>query len=284
VPPARRTDHRTLAAGLGALVVSAVVALGLGAAAGAQAPPGSSVPPTTVIPLATTPLATSPPVTTPSSVPEDTSGRQWLVPVPIGCEVPTLPDVVFVGTLVQTGTPAGEPQTAEFETARFRVDQARAGAIERYSYNGFIDVRYGIDMKYLDEGQQYLVGASVGPSATVLSSKVRDPEPLFGGDEVIGAAESDVTCPAIVDPVRTVDVDGTPIDAGLISPLADAKSSILRSLLLPMTIAFGVIFGLALLRWILTGLGKGVGSVVRTASEPREVRAATRTRTGVRQD
>ena len=134
-------------------------------------------------------------------------------------------------------------------------------------------MRYGIDMKYLDEGEQYLVGASVDPAAGVLSSKVREPEPLFGGDEVIGAAESDVKCPAIVDPVRTLDVDGTPIEAGVISPLADAKRSILRSLLLPLAIAFGIIFGLVLLRWILTGLGKGVGSVVRTAAEPREVRA-----------
>ena len=118
----------------------------------------------------------------------------------------------------------------------------------------------------------------------MLSSKVREPEPLFGGDEVIGAAESDVNCPAIVDPVRTVDVDGTPIGAGVISPLADAKSSILRSFLLPAAIAFGIIFGLVMLRWIFTGLGKGVGSVVRTASEPREVRAATRTRPNVRHD
>ncbi|MET0458903.1 MAG: hypothetical protein ABW195_06630 [Ilumatobacteraceae bacterium] len=281
MPPARRIDRRTLAGGLTAVVTAAVLAVGLGSVAAAQVPPGS----TTVPPTTGPPLATSPPVTTPPTTePVDTSGRQWLVPVPIGCEVPALPDVVFVGTLVQTGTPSGSPQTSEFETGRFRVDQARAGAIERYSYNGFIDVRYGIDMKYLDEGQQYLVGASVASSATVLGSKVREPEPLFGGDEVIGAAESDVTCPVIVDPVRTVDVDGTPVDAGVLSPLADAKTSILRSLVVPMAIAFGIIFGLVLLRWILTGLGKGVGSVVRTASEPREVRAATRTRPGVRHD
>lgn len=261
-------------------MTAGTIAVGLGSAAHAQAPPGSTVPTTTGAPLATSPPATTPP----TSVAADTSGRQWLVPVPIGCEVPALPAVVFVGTLVQTGTPSGSPQTSEFETGRFRVDQARAGAIERYSYNGFIDVRYGIDMKYLEEGQQYLVGASVASTATVLSSKVREPEPLFGGDEVIGAAESDVNCPAIVDPVRTVDVDGTPIEAGVISPLADAKSSILRSLLVPMAIAFGVIFGLVMLRWIFTGLGIGIGSVVRTASEPREVRAATRTRPNVRHD
>jgi len=35
---------------------------------------------------------------------------------------------------------------------------------------------------------------------------------------------------------------------------------------------------------VLTGLGHGVSSVVRTASEPREVRAATRTRPHARPD
>ena len=51
-----------------------------------------------------------------------------------------------------------------------------------------------------------------------------------------------------------------------------------------MTIAFGVIFGLALLRWLITGVVSGTGAVVRTAAEPREVRAATRTRPNARPD
>ena len=50
------------------------------------------------------------------------------------------------------------------------------------------------------KGEQYLVGASVDPPAGVLASTIRQPEPLFGGDDVIAAAERDVTCPAIVDP------------------------------------------------------------------------------------
>ncbi len=47
---------------------------------------------------------------------------------------------------------------------------------------------------------------------------------------------------------------------------------------------FGVVFALVLLRWLLTGAGKGVASVVRTTSEPREVRAAMRTRPNVNRD
>ena len=88
----------------------------------------------------------------------------------------------------------------------------------------------------------------------MLVSKVQQLEPLFGGDEVIGAVESDVKCPVVDDPVRTLDLDGTPVDAGVITPLADAKRSLLRALLLPVTIAFGVIFALVAVRWVLTGV------------------------------
>jgi hypothetical protein len=108
---------------------------------------------------------------------------------------------VFVGTLMETGTPAGAPQETEYETARFRVDQARAGDIGRFSAGGMIDVRYGLDTKDLEVGEQYLVGASVDPQAAVLVSRVRVPEPSFGGDDVIAAAERDVTSPALTDQI-----------------------------------------------------------------------------------
>ena len=83
---------------------------------------------------------------------------------------------------------------------------------------------------------------------------------------MIGAAESDVNCPVIEDPVRTMHIDGTPIDAGVISPLADAEHRILRSVLLPLAIAVAVVFVLAAVRWLITGVFKGVGAVVRTAA------------------
>jgi hypothetical protein len=213
--------------------------------------------------------------------PPAASGRQWLVPVPAGCTVPALPDVVFVGTLLETGTPAGAPAETANETARFRIDQARAGDVGRYSYNGVIDVRYGIDAKYLDGGEQYLIGASVDPAAGVLVSKLRPAEPAFGGDDVIGAAERDVVCPTVDDPIRTTHVDGTAVDDSVLGPLLSTKGRLLRSFAIPFAIVFGILFALVALRWLLTGVFKGVGSVVRTASEPREVRAAMRTRPNV---
>jgi hypothetical protein len=221
---------------------------------------------------------------TATTVPGTGSGRQWLVPVPVGCEVPALPDVVFVGTLLETGTPSGAPEVAEVETARYQIDQVRAGSVDRYSYGGVIDVRYGVDTKYLDKGDQYLVGASIDPATAVLVSKVRETEEPFGGDEVIGAAESDVNCPVLDDPVRTLHVDGTPIEAGVLTPLAGAKRSLLRALLLPLTAAVGIVFVLATIRWLITGVGRGVGAVLHTAGQTREVRAATRSRPRVREE
>jgi hypothetical protein len=219
----------------------------------------------------------SPPTSGPDQAPA-TSGRRWMVEIPAGCEAPDLPDVVFVGTLLQTGTPAGAPQEVEYETARFRLEQVRAGDAAAFSAGGMIDVRYGLDAKDLDRGRRYLVGASVDPAAGVLFSRVRLPEPYFGGDDVIAASERDVACPDIVDPVRTLHVDGTPIDPSIIGPFLGARSSLLRSLLLPLGVAVVVVFGLAAVRWLLTGVGKGLGAVIRTAAEPAEVRAAMRTR------
>jgi hypothetical protein len=230
----------------------------------------------------------APPTTVPGDAPTTaqpanaaTGGRQWLVAIPAGCDVPDLPDVVFVGTLLETGTPAGAPDETAYETARFRVDQARAGDVGRFSANGLIDVRYGLDAKDLDRGERYLVGASVDPDAGVLVSRVRLPEPFFGGDDVIAASERDVTCPALTDPVRTTHVDGTPVDASVAGPLLSSRSRLLRAILLPLAVAIAVVFALAALRWLITGVGKGVGSVVRTAAAPREVRGAMRTRPNV---
>jgi hypothetical protein len=205
-----------------------------------------------------------PPDTAPPAA--DGSPRQWLVPIPTGCDVPPLPDVVFLGTL----------DAKDFRTGRFRIDQVRAGDIGRYSYGDVVDVRFGIDTKYLETGTQYLVGASLHPDTGMLTSKIRAEEPRFGGDEVIGAAETDVECPVLGDPVRTLLPNGSSVDSGVLTPLTDAKRSLLRALLLPLGVALAAMFGLVALRWLLTGIGWGVRSFTRTLSEPREVRAVLR--------
>lgn len=168
-----------------------------------------------------------------------------LVPAPEGCTRPPQPAIVFVGEVV----------TRDYRTVRFEIDRIRAGQGGPYVFDrDRIDVRYGLDAQYLGDGERYLVSAVVHPDLGLLTSRVSDPIEHFGGDEVIGVSETDVDCPEFEDPMRTLHVDGTPIDAGLLQPFADAKVRIGLSILVPMAVAFGAIFALATFRLSLTGL------------------------------
>ena len=222
--------------------------------------PDDSVYPTT----STNVLVTSPPPTVAPSttVAAQQIGRQWPVDIPTGCDAPPLPEVVFVGTVMAT----------DFQTGRFRIDQLRAGSVEGLSYEGVIDIRYGIDAKYLEVGRQYLVAASIDPATNVLTSRITEPAPLFGGDEVIGQSEVDVECPVLDDPVRTLRTNGLPVDSGLLRPLSDARGDVLRSIAIPLGLALAIVFGVVLVRWILTGLGWGVGTLFQRGRETPAIR------------
>ncbi len=176
-----------------------------------------------------------------------------VVPVPVGCEAPPLPHIVFVGTVVER----------DYRTVRFEIEQIRAGRSDPFADAGLIDVRYGLDAQYLDEGERYLVAAPVDPVLGLLVSRVTEPIEDFGGDEVIGVSESDVNCPPFDDPNRTLFVDGTPIDAGLLDPLTGARPQILGSILLPLAVGVGVIFLLAMLRLSVSGLARGIVDAAR---------------------
>lgn len=227
-------------------------------------PGGSEFPTTSTNVLVTSPPPTVAPSTT---VAAQNVGRRWPVDVPTACAAPALPEVVFVGTVMAT----------DFQTGRFRIDQLRAGSIEGLAHEGLIDIRYGIDTKYLEVSHQYLVAASIDDTTNVLTSRITAPAPLFGGDEVIGQTESDVECPVLDDPVRTLLTNGLPVDSGLLRPLRDARSDVLRSILVPLGTAFAIVFGLVLLRWILTGLGWGVGTLFSRGRETPAIRRLHRT-------
>jgi hypothetical protein len=160
---------------------------------------------------------------------------------------------VFVGTLVER----------DFRTGRFEIDQVRAGDESPFAVDGLIDVRYGFDVDYLEIGDQYLVSARRDPVIGLLASKIREPAPLLGGDDVVGVAESDVECPRLEDPIRTFLPDGSSIDSAVLAPLGDHSTQLLGAFLIPIAVAFGIIFVLATLRWGIGGLLRGIGSAVR---------------------
>jgi hypothetical protein len=195
-------------------------------------------------------------------------GRQPLVDVPVGCPIQPLPDVVFVGTAVDS----------DYRTVRFSIDQVRAGDIGQFASGGLIDVRYGIDAKYLDEGDQYLIGASYDAQIQSLRSRVQPPSPTFGGDEIIRADETERDCPEVVDPMRTLHTDGSSIDSGVLSPLFGNRDGLMRALLVPAAVVCLAVLALAAIRWFLTGFGRSVESLARASAQSRESRSARRAR------
>lgn len=227
----------------------AAVVLGAGPAHAQDAPPPTTAPPTTVQP---TPVDESQPGVVGGGG-EQTPVTLPLVPVPPGCTPPALPHIVFVGEVVDR----------DYRSVRFEIQQVRTGRPEPFATGNLIDVRYGLDAQYLDDGERYLVSAPVNPELGFLVSRVTDPIDDFGGDEVIGVSESDVTCPPFEDPMRTLHPDGTPIDADMLEPFLSARARIVGAILLPLGVGVGVIFVLAMLRLSVSGLASSIADASR---------------------
>jgi hypothetical protein len=198
------------------------------------AEPSTTVAPGTVGPPVPA-LETPPPIVNPNVV------STPLVVAPASCKSPPAPVAVFVGTLA----------AADSTTARFAVQQIRAGTLDGFAVETIVDVHYDDDIRFLRSGQQYLVGAVPDPLLHVLTSKVRLAAPLFGGDAVIGVNDTDVRCPRIEDGVKTLLADGSDVDTGVLAPLKTAKRSVLKAILKPLGIAFGMLVMLASIKLLI---------------------------------
>ena len=196
---------------------------------------------------------------------------QGLVPVPVGCPRPDPAAVAFVGTMV------GKDDVTQ--VVRFQIDQIRAGSAAPWAINDLIDVRYGDDYRFLVKGEQYLVGARSDPVYGVLSSKVRPAEPTFGGNDVVGVDDIAVTCPRLDDPVRTVNLDGTTVDSGVLSLLTDDRRLLLATLAVPAALVFAALLALVVLKMFGRLAISGVWQLGRASVTPvpdhRKVRVRT---------
>ncbi len=214
------------------------------------APVDTGVPVETVTPATTLPPGVLPPALGP------------LVVVPPGCLAPAPAQAVFVGQLANTDQPP--------TTARFRVESVLAGNLDGYTGGGnLVDVRYGEGTRFLELGAQYVVGAAVDAETGVLVSTVREATPLFGGDAVIGANDSDIDCPRVEDPVRTLRADGTPVDTGVFTPLKGGGSSMMSAVLRPLAVALGVLVALVLVKHLLFGIGRSLRDMGTGEPPPR---------------
>lgn len=236
-----------------AFFVGALLSLAWGAAASAvpsTEPPTEPPiePSTTVAPEVIGPQLPAQEVPPPLVDPRIASAP--LVAVPVGCFAPPPPVAVFVGTLA----------AADATTGRFAVEQIRAGSLDGYAVDTIVDVRYDDDIRFLHPGEQYLVGTIPDPLLGVLRSKVRLAAPLFGGDAVIGVNDTDLHCPRIEDGVKTLLVDGRGVDTGVLAPLKTAKKTMLKAVLRPLGIAFGILV-------VLVSIKLLVFAMVRAARE-----------------
>ena len=168
--------------------------------------------------------------------------------IPAGCAIPMAPQMVFVGELL----------SIDDTTATFRVIQVRAGTASGYINNDTVEVRYGQDTKFLDEGTRYIVGAASDPFSPLLVSKVRENAPLFGGDAVVGINGATGACPNLEDPVRTLFENGTSIDTGVLGPLLDNKLLIVLSILIAIGVVVGGLFVLVMSRQVSRQAYKGI--------------------------
>ena len=171
-----------------------------------------------------------------------------VVPVPVGCAAPPIPHIVFTGTVVER----------DFRTVRFEIDKIRTGQGPPFVADDQVDIRYGLDAQYLEDGERYLVAAIVDLDLGLLVSRVTDPIEHFGGDEVIGVSETDIECPEFEDPARTLYVDGTTIEAELLEPFLSARVQILGAVLIPFSVAIAMIFALSALRLSVSGVFRSV--------------------------
>jgi hypothetical protein len=222
----------------------AACAVSLAASLAAPMATRAEVPPTDGTET-TVPDSTLPPVAPESGGPAPAppvGASAPLIAIPSGCTSPPVVSVVFVGTLVAKVT----------DIARYRVEQIRAGNADGYIVGNLVDIHYDNETQYLSVNDRYLVGAvPLGPDL-VLSSKVRESKALFGGNAVIGLTEKNLECPKIEDPVRTMHLDGTPIDNGVLKGLTAEKKQIVMAFVIPAAAAFGIVLVLVLIRWLFT--------------------------------
>lgn len=185
-------------------------------------------PPPGCVPVLTTTTTSS---TTTSSLPSA------VTTVPEGCALPPTAQAVFVGTV----------QSVDEVSAVFAVEQVRAGSLEGYATDNVVRVRYGTDVKYLQKGSRYIVGAAPDGISLKLSSTVRDSAELFGGAEVAG---SNRKCPVFEAAARTLHTDGSAIRTGIFVQLADQPWRLALALVAPPALVIG---GLVALVWLRRG-------------------------------
>ena len=173
-----------------------------------------------------------------------------LILSPPGCVVPAPALAIFRGRVINIDDPP--------TTAQFRVLAMLAGTLEGHASINRVLVVYGQEASFLKIGVEYIVGVRLDLDTGRLVSKILRPAPLFGGDAVIGVNDTDLECPRTEDPISTLLSDGTSVDSGVLTPLRDSGSSLVRAIVQPLAIALAVLIALVLVKNLLMSMGRSL--------------------------
>ncbi|MGA0862563.1 MAG: hypothetical protein ACO3RB_01585 [Ilumatobacteraceae bacterium] len=151
--------------------------------------------------------------------------------VPPGCPTAPLAQAVFVGTAM----------SRDETSVVFAVDQLRAGALDAFVREGRVTVRYGGDARFVETGRIYIVGATVAdPAAQVLQSTIRDEAVVIGEPE--GLAVGPV-CPEFEEVARTLNDDGTAVEASSASVFFSEPWRVIAAVALPALMVLALLVG-----------------------------------------
>lgn len=170
--------------------------------------------------------------------------------IPAGC--PPRPEAV--------GVFVGEVQQRDIRAARFAVVEVRAGSLDGHMVERLVDVDYFADVRFLVDGERYLVGAGVDRLTGRLVSKVRAAEPRFGGNQVV--ALDQLRCPRYADPVMTLHTDGSSVESGVLTPLLREPGRLVLAVVTPAVWAFALLAVLSALRLVIVA---GLRRAARTS-------------------
>jgi hypothetical protein len=180
-------------------------------------------------------------------VPQTTSliNPQATTTIPEGCFPQALPQVVFIGKVSNVAD----------ESVSFAIQKTITGDASGYvTGDGTVEVQYGTDAKFVDEGKTYIVGAVTDPFLPILVSKLRATTTTLGAE--LGQTNTGDACPTFEDAIITLNENGTSVDTGVFRPLRENKLLIIAVLILSVAIAFGGLVAVVVMQRTRRGIAR----------------------------
>jgi hypothetical protein len=186
-------------------------------------------------------------VSVPTSVVSVSTVPSATTTVPVGCPPAPVSQAVFVGKVKVL-----DATQALFELVRLRSGSLAGYSTEVPNVDGTvvteIGIYYGRDVKFLEVGDSYLVGTALDATTGRIFSRVTEEAPLFGGNEVADINNSGVVCPNFADVARTLNVDGSSVESGVLSGLSGESDRIILALVIPAGLVLLGLVTLVLIR------------------------------------